>query len=81
MSFNDEDGKALIKTRTFWATVITAVAVFIPARWKAALGSADDVVAAGAMIVAIIGRYKASKPVTGVFTPADPVKDRSTGRL
>lgn len=67
-NFNNDEGKSLIKSKTFWGTVITAIAVFLPQRAKEILGSTDEVLAIGGLLFTLIGRVMAKSPVTGLIT-------------
>lgn len=65
-SFDKEQGKALITSKSFWGVVVASVAVFVPKYATQLDGVVDDIAIAG-LVFAIIGRFAATEPITGVL--------------
>lgn len=66
MSFDREQGKALITSKSFWGVIAAAVGVFLPRYVEQLQGAADDVVVIAGLVFAVIGRFMASAPITGI---------------
>lgn len=68
MTFDKEAGKALIQSKAFWGTVLTAAGVFVPRYATALQGATDDIVVIIGLAVTAFGRFTATQPVTGILT-------------
>lgn len=67
MAFDTQAGKALILSLTFWGVTLAAAAVFLPRYATQLQGSVDDAVTIVGLIFALIGRFTATQPITGVL--------------
>lgn len=66
MGFNLEGGKALIQTKTFWGVVVAVIGLVLPHFSTLLSDSVDDIISGIGLVIALIGRFTATKEVTGV---------------
>jgi hypothetical protein len=64
MTVTDTKKKPFWQSKSFWGIIIMALGMYAPKYATALQGSLDDVITLIGLVLSIVGRWKATRPLT-----------------